>query len=114
MSLLISVIILQAGRIANSPDPRGPGLSAYRRRSAYWIIRVTVWVWVCPPPVPVIVRVYVPGAACFCTVTVRVDVPVPPALSATGLGLNELDVRLGSPLTLRLTLPVKLLSEPRL
>jgi hypothetical protein len=45
------------------------------------------------------------------TVTVSVDPPAPPAGSATGLGLNPALVRLGKPLTLRLTFPAKLLSE---
>ena len=42
---------------------------------------------------------------------VRVDVPDPPAPNVTELGLNEPLVLLGRALTLRLTVPLKLLME---
>ena len=76
-------------------------------------IRVMGSLWVLPPPVPVTVRVKLPVGPVRWAVMVKLDVPVPPAPRGTGLGLNAWLVLLGRPLTLRLTLPVKSLSEVR-
>ena len=65
------------------------------------------------PLVPLIVSVYVPVGALRFAVTVSVEVPVPPDVSVTGFGLNLLLVRLGRPVTLRVTAPLKPLADAR-
>jgi hypothetical protein len=62
---------------------------------------VTVVVCIRPPLVPVIVSGNVPGAVFDLVEMVSVEVDV------AGFGLNEAVVRLGRPLTLRLTEPLK-------
>lgn len=65
-------------------------------------ISVTVVEWTRLPLVPVMVRVNIPLGVDLLVLTVRVDVPEP----VTEVGLNVPVARRGSPLTLKLTVPV--------
>lgn len=65
--------------------------------------KVTVVEWVSDPLLPVIVSVKVPSAVLELVVTLMV-LPDPPLI---GFGLNEALAPEGRPLTLRVTLPVK-------
>jgi hypothetical protein len=58
------------------------------------------------PSVPVIVRFITYCGVEFVVVIVRVDVPVPPAVNTIGLGLKVAVVLAGTPLTLRLIVPL--------
>ncbi len=60
-----------------------------------------------PPLVPVMVKVDVPRAEFLFVLTVKIELDVPLALTVTGFELKLALVNLGSPLTLRLTLPLK-------
>lgn len=66
--------------------------------------RVTVVECESVPDVPVIVSVYVPAAVAAVVLTVRVELPEPPATDA---GAKLALAPAGSPLALRLTVPVK-------
>jgi hypothetical protein len=59
-------------------------------------------VWVTAPLVPVIVSVELPAAAPVGVVTVSVELPDP----VTAVGLNTPVAPVGSPLTLRFTVPL--------
>jgi hypothetical protein len=76
--------------------------------SCYWTVRVAVVEWFRLPLTPVMVMVRAPRVARLFTVTVRVEVPDP----VMDAGLKVPVTREPSPLTLRLTVPVKLFTAP--
>ena len=74
----------------------------------YWTVRVAVVEWFRLPLTPVMVIVRAPRVALRAACTVSVEVPDP----VTDAGLKVPVTREPSPLTLRLTVPVKLFTAP--
>jgi hypothetical protein len=74
----------------------------------YWTVRVAVVEWLRLPLTPVMVMVRVPLLALRAARIVSVEVPDP----VTDVGLKVAVTREPSPLTLRLTVPVKLFTAP--
>jgi len=74
----------------------------------YWTVRVAVVEWFKLPLTPVMVMVRAPLLALRAAVTVSVEVPDP----VTDVGLKVAVTREPSPLTLRLTVPVKPFTAP--
>ncbi len=64
---------------------------------------VTLLVWVTPPPEPVTVNAYEPAGVLALVDTVSVEVPEP----VTDAGLKVAAAPLGSPTTLKPTVPLK-------
>ena len=65
------------------------------------------------PLVPVRVIVYVPIGVVLLVATVKVDFPVPPDGTMTGLGEKLQVLPEGQPLALRVTIPLKVLTDVR-
>ena len=74
-------------------------------------VSVTAWEWLVAPLVPVIERVRVPCEPPLSALIAITEVAVPPGESVTLGGLKVPTTLLGTPLTDKLTLPLKLLSD---
>ena len=85
----------------------GPDVSRFFN-CHYWTVRVAVVEWLRLPLTPVMVMVRAPLLALRAACTVSVEVPDP----VTDVGLKVPVTREPSPLTLRLTVPVKLFTAP--
>jgi hypothetical protein len=80
-----------------------PGVAVSEKLAAAVTVNVTVVVWTKVPLVPVMVRVELPTGVLALVVTVIVDDPVP----VTVVGLKVAVAPVGSPLALKVTIPLK-------